>query len=284
VSSAPFPTGVPFLDALLNGRQIPGETYGFVGPNRDDNTTVAVMLTCEAARQAAAINSTDEDADTFAVLVNYRPAPRNELRHRAISYAAAVQETSVVAGQYLPAERERIKGAVTWLAKHAIILDMPMNAPQHGYGYVAEIAAAIEKSLAPQSNKAACRCIIVNDALDVAERYAAASEKFEELLGLIRRVGVLAKSELALRYDCPVWLMNELADTPWPRRGCTWRRFTGSMQLSNFEEYLDNNIVMVPHRQDLQFRVFASRLRRPGGPDQIVRINVELNRLEDVDN
>jgi len=76
----------------------------------------------------------------------------------------------------------------------------------------------------------------------------------------------------------------ELADTPWPRRGCTWRRFTGSMQLSNFEEYLDNNIVMVPHRQDLQFRVFASRLRRPGGPDQIVRINVELNRLEDVDN
>ncbi len=174
-----FSTGLHFFDKLLNGGHAPKEVYGVMGPSGSCKTTMAVMLAVEACKQAADVYEKTGKME-YVFVVSYEAALENELRFRAISYAAKIRRDSLenmdpklgreslstrktlkdyekkmfkaelAEGEPVLGEQARLNDVMDMLNRHMIVLDMTGADPARrnaGGGYVQEIAAAITAEL-----------------------------------------------------------------------------------------------------------------------------------------
>ena len=189
-----FPTGLKFFDKLLNGGHAPKEVYGTMGPFGSCKTTLAVMLAVEACKQAAEVYKKTGKME-YVFFVSYEAPLVNELRFRAISYAAQIRRDSLekmdpklgrkslsthktlkkyekklfgaklAEGEPVLGEQERLNGVIDMLDRHMIVLDMSGADPARrsaGSGYVEEIAAAITTELHRRGPGVKARIVVVD--------------------------------------------------------------------------------------------------------------------------
>ena len=308
-----FSTGLTFLDTFLAGGHAPKEVYGVLGPFGSCKTTLAVMLVVEACRQAHQ-HFMETDEMQYVFLVSYE-ASQQELRNRVLSYAAQIRRTSLEtmddqglaalstaknlrsyeeelfqtalqAGNKILGERGRVKRAIKWLKKHLIVLDMSggdENRRGAGGGYIAEIAMTIKSELRGRGPDAKCRLVVIDYVGAMVKRHLATANKdLEELRHLITGAPLTAKTQIAVKYDCPVWMMHQISGKANEKSPGAQYHHTDAAESKSFGENVDFSFSLGKPNAAGLCQILATKHRRTKElPAQIIQIDGEMCTVVD---
>ena len=304
-------TGVPFLDKLMVGGTAPGEVYGIMGPYGTCKTTLAFQLHAEAARAFAAEAEQDGEKKV-AVLVNYETT-REEAMQRSISYAARIPSKRMEERRHKPltttenrsryelemnhrahhygrpafssGEHERREEVMSWFSKHAVIIDMTRG--QAGAGGITEVVDRVEEMLV----KRGCRCgFIAIDYLGAMAKFKLMAEEgtFSDpvkLARLISQFAMRARLDLAIRFDCPVWLIHQLSGDANQRSPAAELNHSDAADCPLFAEHLDYSFIVGKLIEEDQVQIAklkcTKHLRRPSRTSTIIKVNGAWSRVDE---
>ena len=304
-------TGLVFIDTFLNGGHAPEEVYGVLGPFASCKTTLGVMLAVNACRQAAQIlKETGEHQYVF--LASYE-AGLSELRIRTLSYAAKIQRESLEAmgkkglaalstsdnlqpyeekmfagaladGKKVLGEQGRAKLVMKWLENHLIVLDMTGADESHrgaGSGYIPEIAHRIKTELRARGADAQCRLVVIDYVGAMAKRHLAKAEKeVAELRHWITSAPLEAKNQIAIKFQCPVWLMQQISGAANDKTPGARYYHTDAAESKSFAENLDFCFSVGKPNGIGLCQIVATKHRRTGEqPAQIIQIKGEMSTV-----
>lgn len=308
-----FTTGLPFFDTFFGGGHAAGEVYGLLGPFGSCKTTLAIMLTVNAAHQAAeAVADPDYDGRPgYAIYVSYE-AQMDEMRFRALSYSAKIQRSSLekmgtdgmkslstsktlkpyekniwkknlAKQQKVPGEQSRAKEAINLLNKHTLFIDLTgadSTRRGAGGGYVEEIARIISWEMRKRGGKPVC--VVVDYVGAMARRYMAAANKDDSALRhLIAGAPLRLKTLIATQFGVPVWALHQLNGDANDKSPGAKIHHTDAAEARSYGENLDFACIIGSPTFDGLCQIACTKHRRTGATkNAIVQIVGSMNRVD----
>lgn len=233
-----WPTGVPFIDRIMEGGCEAGDCNVIIGPTGGGKTTTSMQIACSMARlQTTYALPNSEIEPGLVVFIGYEDGKRM-MQIRAGSCAAYVlknrlrssresglklstvgnlepYEQIMYAGTPTTIERlgeqERLEEVKPWLNKYLALVDYhdPRNG---GRGHVTEIRQKL--TALQQKRGLPIRAVFIDWAGEMIRNYLMAeygkvesSTMALELAGLIHR----CKSEIAAPFNTTVWVAHQMA-------------------------------------------------------------------------
>lgn len=313
-----FPTGISVFDRFLGGGHKGGETYLFMGPYGTCKSTVAVMGLVEGARQAAALTAeADWDGrEPLSVIVSYE-TPIEELRERCLSYGALIPrdraeqvisegegldylsasderldyehklfKAKLQAGEQVKPERKRAEEIIELLNRHAVFIDMTGADPERrgaGNGYVPEVARSLDNELRQRKN--AYILVVWLDYLGaMAKRHIEAQERdYSDLRHLVSGGVLHLGAQVALPFECPVWVMHQFSGAANSRGPTAKMHHTDGAEAKNVAENASFAVV-TGNLTENRLCVFdcTKHRRQPPRKQAVVRVDGLFNRIRDV--
>ena len=253
----PIRTRVDFIDKLLGGQLAQG-VHGLLGPIGSGKTTLAIQIAVEGARIQQEKAWLKETAGSW-VFVSCDDAGRHIVR-RAFSHAAKVDREAIgqgrpsdvrLANKYersrskelampdgvVPSELERCTTASELLGNHFHLVDFSSGSP-------------VNKSFSPMTfvSQELQRLAQVGPISGVVVDYIGAlARRHMNLDGssranqsqVIQQMLAEAKTCIANRFDCPVWLVHQLNRAANRRSALQPQHHRDAAECKHFDEFLD---------------------------------------------
>jgi len=308
-------TGLSYLDDFMAGGHCVGEVYGILAPYGTCKTTLATMLVCNEARYAQQKHDPARpDRCGISVIVSYEAPKQPELHHRFLMYLAQIQRDSLAAmgadglnslgndfDSPLPYEKElfyqhiqdrmfipeatRALQCVDLLNKHCCVLDMTGNDsvyPGAGGGGLKEISRRIRLELARRGPECYLTSVVIDYVGALVKREMAVSnEDSYELRHHITKIPLLARNEIAVEFQCPVWLVHQLSGqaNSMLKPGASLHH-TDSAESKSFAENLDFAFVIGNLNADNMGQIACTKHRRaPNSPPKVIQVDGMFNTV-----
>lgn len=230
-----WPTGVDFIDRVMEGGAEPGDCNIIIGPTGTGKTTLSMQTACSMARLQEKVKN-DGGEPGLIVFFSWEDG-RRMLQVRAGCFAGRVHKDRLMnitsdselstkgnlreyeeqmyraAGQReeLLGEAERLEQVKPWLNKYLYFVDYqdPKNG---GKGHVPELR---QKLMAIQEKRGMpIRAVFIDWAGEMIRNYLIGQNRATdpgitslELAGLVHR----CKNEIAMPFNCTVWVPHQLA-------------------------------------------------------------------------
>jgi len=307
-------TGVPFLDTMLDGGHAAGETYGVLGAYGSGKTMLAVQLACRGVSveldkvdKAAARGERYEpkhaylfhyEATTPEVvargwshiceidwsrMMRFDPdtlssshGPVALLEYEKTRWRKQFQATGMVDG-----ERERLTRLDRYRdLLHIVDMSCPPEDPKRGTGYVPEIAQILSTWAVGHR----IGCVIVDYVGLCSTRFLNAQNmRQENLRHLIGGFADKVKYQVATPFQCPVWLMHQLAAAANKKSSAMRQHHSDAAEAKNWAENLHFSFQLgVPEESTRCLRLACSKARRAKIPNPVgIRIDGQFSALVD---
>jgi len=304
-------TGIVWLDTYMNGGQASKEVYGFLGPYGSCKTTLSVMLCVNRARSDQ--HKYGRDAVLPLIYLVAWEEEREQLQFRGMSYAARIHKDSLSGaewysglsttgnykeyeeklflpffqGRTLPGEKERLHVAIEELNKNMVNLDFTgadRNYRDLSCSMVTGVAAAIEADQAARGNPGVS-LVVLDYAGAAAKRLLARSGQDADraLRHLIGGMPLSAKSELAIPFDCPVWIMHQTGTEAQSKAPGSIPKATDAAEGRNFLENLNFGFLIGTVSTDNTCVLVAGKQRRAArSVPKVLKISGEFATVSDV--
>jgi hypothetical protein len=306
------PTNITFVDTMIGG-DVPGETYGVLGAFKSGKTTLAIQLVAGAAEYELNRASEVEKAGgpyrpRIAHLFHYE-AGSDEMRKRLISNVACISRQTVEKwkieplshmGALKPYEKALFKKEIQKdgsahvlgeyeryqqckeLLKKIMLHDMsgPKDDPKRGSRGLAEIAERLAASVRAGYDPG--RVVIDYFQLCIRRLVNENGLRPEQLYALMSSFCHDCLRQIAIPFNCPVWIMGQLSGQANKRTSATRQHHTEAAGTTSFAENLWFCFTLgVPHPtlKSMWFTCGAAR-RADYGEPVIVRLNGDLGRIE----
>lgn len=228
-------TGVPYLNHFLNGGHANGEVMLVLGASGSCKTTLAVQLCVECAKLLHRDWYRGGEKEPLPLVYYICYEDFKSLRYRALSVSTRLERNDLTKPGFI-ANLSRQRPTASKLSPYELLekaksvlnanwrpvdftgatTDDP-DSQKRGGGLVPEIVDVINADLAQVAAKRGCktRCamIIVDYALEMVERHVTVHNQSTDtsyLSRLLQKLPMELRRDLALRYDCPVWLLQQL--------------------------------------------------------------------------
>jgi hypothetical protein len=309
-------TGLAFIDKFMGGGHAPGEVYGLMGPYGSCKTTLSVMMAAEACDKACEkMKEPDWNGKKPLVFFFSYEAPKKELRNRILSYKAKILRKTVdsldavkglselnkdpnnlrdyeqrlfadkiARGEPVMCEYERAQKIIPLLNDHLLWMDMTGADPVNrgaGTDYVAEISRRISAELRRRPGTC-CGLVIVDYVGAMVRRHMAAHDKDENALRhLIGGAPIQFKTEVALAFDCPVWLIHQFSGAANAKGVGAKMHHTDSAEAKNFGENLDFAYCLGNLDGESRGLLWCTKTRRADRKDNnsVIKVDGALSRV-----
>jgi hypothetical protein len=239
-----IPTNVSFLDEYLDGGASPGDAYAILGPCGGGKTTLGIMITTMAARDAyqAWCSGGQQGLPARAYHFHYDDR-KGDIQLLALSFMAQIPRTRVEtfiqargdfsvlsttgnyqpyelqkwgnlinAGTQMPGELERYTEAVNILNTCWRPIDMTGSDhknPGRGTGLVDEMSQIVSRDVSRSGNRV--RTVLADDASAAARAHFGATGRDRNEMRLVLQDWPFdMKRKLAIKFHCPVWTVQQL--------------------------------------------------------------------------
>jgi len=307
-----WPTGVTFVDRIMEGGSEACDCNVVLGPSGGGKTTLQMQLACSIAELQSLYEQPDSViAPGLAVFIGYEDNKRMQ-QIRAGSCAAKVLKdrlkNRIMAGGKLstegnlqqyeqlmyaglksgmprPGESERLEMARPWMNKYLVLVDHndPKSGGRGGIGEIRQKLTAIQ-----QKRGLPIKAVFIDWAGELVDNWLLAtnakgvegSQRALELAGLIRR----CKSELAIPFQTTVWVSHQMAgrftSAPPARRP----HHNEAEWCTSFANNAWYAFCLGTKDEEHSVCQFVATKTRHGeaGPPTILRVNGAFCRLDDV--
>ncbi len=291
------PIGVPFLEEFMKGHA-GGEAYGLLGPIGVGKTTLGLQIAVEGAEYEQRVAKSDEEMGHW-YFFSYESSVDTEIRPRVMCYAAKIHRETIFEGgefstannlkeyekkkwaaaistrQYVPGEQERFEAA-SKLNKNLWLVDMSGSIednPSIGSGGVEEIASYL--ALEQGNGKRIAGVVIDYVGIAAKRQMAKVNADMGELRHYIGGYGDQARMLLAARFNCPVWLLHQLASEANLKTPTTKQHFANASEAKNFAENLWFCFSLGTKTDDSHCLIFCSKARRAALTDRTPVIKID---------
>jgi hypothetical protein len=295
------PTNITFIDFFMNGGTAPGESYGLLGPYGSGKSTLAVMVSAEAARAEFERWETSGRTGIPAKAYHFAyESTKADLQILSLSYLAAIPRTRLELlisgrdlsllsreGDYQDYERKRFRReleqglnpdgeyrrfnkAIDALNQCSRFVDMTgSNIPNRGNRLVTEISEIIKHDIARSG--AGCLTVVVDYVLAAIRGHLKYSGKDRsEARTLIQDWPLDMKQQVALRFDCATWSLQQLNSESNAMPPGHLPKMTDAAECRSFAENCDFVFVMGVPTRNGQLPFAAQKHRREGDKKPIV--------------
>jgi hypothetical protein len=285
------PLGIKWADDLTGG-QAPGDVNAILGPFGGGKTLFAIQLAVERAKLCMAWHVAGDAGHgrlKRVIFVSYEEDVDRDVRPRVMSCAAKIKKVTLESlksldqlsrkGQLLAyelamyetmkvtdpelmdGEYERLMKADAQIGANLHMMDM--RKAGRGTGWIPELAAYIERQ--QQQHDWAIDTIIIDYTKIMCRRHLKAQDKDPDrhLRHLINETPMTAKTDLAERFGCTVWLLQQLSGDANRRSPAAQLSHADAGEARDFAENLANCLVFgVKHGESGVCRVFYTKGRR----------------------
>ena len=306
------PIGIKWADNLMGG-QAPGDVNAVLGPFGGGKTMFAVQVAVERAKMCMAWHvhgdagherlkqvifaSYEEDVDRDirprvmscaahikkATLENLRSLDELSRKGNLLPYEVAMYEMMKVKDDDLKdGEYERLQKAHLQVGKNLQMMDMRGNG--RGSGWIPELASYIERQ--QQQHGWVIDTVIIDYTKIMCRRHLKAQDKDPDraLRHLINETPMTAKMDLAERFGCTVWLLQQLSGESNTRSPTAQLNHAHAGEARDFAENLASCLVFgVKDGPSGCCRVFYTKGRRSEnqGKDILVFLDGGFGRTAD---
>jgi hypothetical protein len=303
------PIGIKWADDLMGG-QAPGDVNGLLGPFGGGKTMFAVQMAVERARLCMAWHvhgDAGHERLRQVIFASYEEDVDRDIRPRVMSCAGQIKKATLEAlrsmdqlsrkNKLLPyelamyaqmkvddpelmdGEYERLQKADAQIGKNLQMMDMRKDG--RGTGWIPELTSYIERHQA--EHDWAIDTIIVDYTKIMCRRHLKAQDKDPDraLRHLINETPMMAKMELAERFNCTVWLLQQLSGEANTRSPTANLSHAHAGEARDFAENLVSCLVFgVKDGQTGLCRVFYTKGRRSEnqGLDTLVSLDGGFGR------
>jgi hypothetical protein len=306
-----LPTGVSFVDRIMEGGCEAGDCNVILGPAGGGKTTLSMQLACSIARLQTTYTGPNSPIEPgLVVFVGYEDGKRM-MQIRAGSCAAHVLKnrlrSQIEAGGKLSTsgnleqyeqimyagtpntierlgEQERLEEIKPWMNKYLALVDYhdPKNG---GRGHITEIRQKL--AALQQKRGLPIRAVFVDWAGVLVRNYLLASYgKVESSTMSLELAGVLhrCKSELAAPFGTTVWISHQVAGRHTGRPPATRPHHSEAQWCTSFADYAWFAFCLGNKDEEHNVCQFVASKTRHGesGPPVLLKINGAFCRMEDV--
>ena len=303
-----YTTGVPFLDALLDGGQSPAEMYLALAPYGTCKTMLGVMITVGTAIYLYRIwHSGGKQGPCPVTYYASYEEPMETLRLRAISFAASVHRKSIWTrdawatrstrgslksyelelfspDDYGEVERMKMyKGILNQCWKPFDMTGGDKANPGRGTGGVDELAALIRADRRTRGNPQV-GTVVIDYAQLVADRYvnSAKGGDYGDLRHIVGRMPGHAAHKIGKPMDTPVWLLAQFNGSANGMTPGSLPNHTEAAEAKNLAENTDFAFVIGAKTREGFCQMAATKARRAALQQSIViEIDGGLNIVRD---
>ena len=302
-------TGVTWVDELMGG-QAPGDVNGILGPFGGGKTMVAIQLAVERAKLCMAWHLAGDighERLRQIIFASYEEDIDRDIRPRVMSCAAKIKKGTLESlrsldqlsrkGDLQPyelamyelmkvtnddlkdGEYERLMKAHAQVGANLQMMDM--RGSGRGTGWIPELTSYIERQ--QQQNNWAIDTIIIDYTKIMCRRHLKALDKDPDrnLRHLINETPMTAKLELAERFGCTVWLLQQLSGEANTRAAGATLNHAHAGEARDFAENLVSCLVFgVKDGPSGCCRVFYTKGRRSAnqGKDTLISLDGSYGR------
>ena len=267
------PFGLSFIDVLLGGGGLPGESYGILGPSSGGKTLLAVQWACAIARRMQHV-----------LYLSYEQSSEDnsEMRMRALGCAASVSRTDFSEKKWEDmSEPVRLKLMETMKAMQGYFTYVDMS--YEGGGSVRDIGQLITQH--QQANKPP-RLIICDWMWPMVHRIAA-TEKVKaddtgQMRGLLQRVMEELK-KLAQSHKVNFLLVHQLSIAKSKMSPGAKPGWFDAAEAGSFAWLLNACFAIGTASSNGRCWLVASKTRGTAKSDLLMRLNGEYNRFDSED-
>lgn len=233
-----WPTGVAFVDKIMEGGSEAGDCNVILGPTGGGKTTLSMQIACSCAHMQVTYEKPDSIIEPgLVVFIGYEDGRRmqqiragacaaNVVKNRLQSardnggplstcgnlepYEQAMYQGTPSTQERL-GEQERLEEIKPWMNKYLALVDYHDHS-KGGRGHVTEICQKLHAL--QQKRGLPIRTVIIDWAGEMVDNYLLATygkiesgAKALELGGLVRR----CKSEIAVPFNSTVWVSHQMA-------------------------------------------------------------------------
>ncbi len=303
-----WPTGVDFVDSIMEGGSQPGDCNVIIGPTGVGKTTVSMQIACSTARLQSQLERRGMDGEPgLVVFVSYEDG-LEMLQIRAGSYGARVlkdrlrfleddanlstignlqdYEKAMYAREgrveEMLGEKERLDQIRPWMDKYLVLMDHhdPLKG---GRGHVKEIAQKL--TAIQQARGMPIRQVIIDWAGNLVANYLMATKgcidsMSLELLNLVNR----AKQEIAAPFNCTVWIPHQLKGQSCKSSPAKFPHHAEAQWCSSFADHAWYAFVLSTKDNEHNVCQFGATKTRHGEtpPPTILRVDGAFCRMVDV--
>jgi hypothetical protein len=260
-------TGLPFFDKYMNGGQVDGEIYGFLGPYGTCKTLLGVQLCMERAKWEQSMRG-DEDKAPRVYLVAYEETMKS-LKVRCLSYVAGIPRdtleqfdinklstsenlkpyekkryaSQIANGKKVLGETERLEKAYRIINRNVRVIDFTGSNPDFAAdsGNMATGIANVIRNDQMMDDNPGVSMVAVDYAGAAAHRSCVRNNLNPDRLlrHLVGSMPMALKAEVAAPFDCPVWVLHQLTAEVNSRAPGVAPKSTDSAEAKNFFENCD---------------------------------------------
>jgi DnaB-like helicase C terminal domain len=303
------PIGITWADELMGG-QAPGDVNGILGPFGGGKTMFAIQAAVERAKLCMAwhiAGDVGHERLKQVIFASYEEDVDRDIRPRVMSCAALIKkgtlenlrsldelsrkgnlhpyEVAMYIAQKVTdpdlkdGEYERLMKAHAQVGQNLQMMDMRGNG--RGSGWIPELASYIERQ--QQQNDWAIDTIIIDYTKIMCRRHLKAKDKDPDrhLRHLINETPMTAKMDLAERFGCTVWLLQQLSGEANTRSPTAQLSHAHAGEARDFAENLVSCLVFgVKDGTSGCCRVFYTKGRRSEnqGLDTLVMLDGSFGR------
>jgi RecA/RadA recombinase len=305
-----WPTGVDFVDRIMEGGSSPGDCNVLIGPTGGGKTTLAMQLAASTARlQFQAARRPGSDEPGLVVFVSYEDS-LEMMQIRAGSYGAHVLKNRLrdlkddselsTAGNLqdyeremyardgqtsdMLGERERLEQIRPWFSKHLALVDFH-DPSQGGRGHVAEVR---QKLTALQDKRGLpIRMVVLDWAGNLVMNYLVAQKGYHDGAGMALELQNLvnrAKHEIAAPFNCTVWIPHQLKGAACKGLPARFPHHAESQWCSMFADHAWFAFVLGTKDKEHNVLQFGATKTRHGEtpPPTILKLDGAMCRMVDV--
>lgn len=268
------PTHVRFIDEMLNGGPAGNEVTGLVGPTKGGKTTLLNQICISAALQSHIkwVTAGRKGNPERAYFFSWEDCLDPDLRFRAIGYAASIaRETLEKGSQFstsktlkpyevehyrsqlangarVPGEKERIAAMRKRLNRVWAPFDMTGADPEgdsaRGTGYISEVVRLVEADQ-KRFGSPGISVICIDYAGAMADRHINHNNLPEDRRRhLIGRLPYRCRTELAMRFQAPVFLGHQIASAENLKSSGHKQRSMNAAEAKSFPENCNHCFTM----------------------------------------
>lgn len=225
-------TGIHFLDKMMSGGMLSKEVYVLLGPTGSGKSLLSQQICTMGARQSKASDKglyiffsyelcrDDLYNRAFCQLARVTPKRLEQIRKSGASKKFGEQEyeqdlLTYIPSSYGPSEEQRMEEARDILDNYCKLVDLTgnpeMEIPDAGSGGISELVTIIEDLV--QQHQSPVKCVVI-DWAELCIRKYADKRGYDHFKILVSELGNFvreAHTRIALKFNCPVWVVHQLA-------------------------------------------------------------------------